>query len=72
MLEVRPSCEPSNLVWENLEIPRAKQNWSRFKMLVVVFMFFGGMVVGFVSLKTLVNKSMDKSAKGIDCSYIKV
>jgi hypothetical protein len=40
-------------------------------MLAVVILFFACMVVGFVYLKTVLNKHMEKSVKGLDCSYIK-
>jgi hypothetical protein len=40
-------------------------------MLLIVILFFSAMVLGFVSLKTVVNKHMAKSVKDQDCVYIK-
>jgi len=39
-------------------------------MLVTVIIFFACMVVGFVYLKTELNKNMEKSIKGLNCDFM--
>lgn len=40
-------------------------------MFICVIIFFSCMVFGFVYLKTLLNKNMEKTVNGLNCDYIK-
>lgn len=39
-------------------------------MFLIVILFFFCMVVGFVKLKTELNKKMEKSIKGLNCDFM--
>lgn len=69
-LEVMAAHEPSNIIWENLEIDSKQRNKNKCKAFIIIGVMLIVILCGVIYLKVIGSAANQKYPKSHDCSVI--
>lgn len=69
-VQFREATEPSNIIWENLEVTKATQKKRKVKVSIAILMFIVACFFLFVGLKATSGKNKQKYPVRVECDEL--